>query len=136
MRYRLWSLVDAAAVSVFTTTATPTAPGGPLTGTLFSFTVYLAPGKVQTVAVATHASRTACAMPGPVPPRAPACRAKPRRDGCDQTSSSTQTGAWSEGFAPSRVSRSTPAPRSRSAACGLSRAWSMRMPWFLSQPFP
>ena len=45
-----------------------------------------------------------------------------------QTSSSTQTGTWSDGFSQARVKRSTPAATSRSAACGDSSRWSMRMP--------
>ena len=51
-----------------------------------------------------------------------------------QASSSIQTGTWSEGLMPRvasswpRTALSMPASTSRSAACGLSRRWSMRMP--------
>jgi hypothetical protein len=46
---------------------------------------------------------------------------------------STQTGTWSDGFSQARTWRSIPACRSRSAASGDSRMWSMRMPLFFCQ---
>jgi hypothetical protein len=45
-------------------------------------------------------------------------------------SNPTYTGTWSDGFSQPRTWRSTPASMSRSAACGDSSRWSMRMPLF------
>ena len=46
---------------------------------------------------------------------------------------STQTGTWSDGFSQERTCLSMPAVGSRSAACGDSSRWSMRMPQFFCQ---
>ena len=48
-------------------------------------------------------------------------------------SRSTQTGTWSDGLSQERTWRSMPASTSRSAACGDSSRWSMRMPSSLAQ---
>ena len=47
--------------------------------------------------------------------------------------SSTVTGTWSDGFSRPRRCFCTEAETSRSAACGESRRWSMRMPKFRDQ---
>ena len=49
------------------------------------------------------------------------------------SSRSAQTGTWSDGFSQPRTCLSTPAAISRSAACGDSSRWSMRMPSFFCQ---
>ena len=50
-----------------------------------------------------------------------------------QRARSIQTGTWSDGFSQPRTCLSMPAPTSRSAACGDSSRWSMRMPSFFCQ---
>ena len=49
------------------------------------------------------------------------------------TSSSIHTGTWSDGRSQARTCLSMPAVTSRSAACGESSRWSMRMPLFFCQ---
>lgn len=50
-----------------------------------------------------------------------------------QASRSIQTGTWSLGLSLARSSRSMPRSMSRSAACGDSSTWSMRIPLSLCQ---
>jgi peptidoglycan/LPS O-acetylase OafA/YrhL len=62
-------------------------------------------------------------------PSAPDCgRGSPRVRSPDYSSNSTFTGAWSEGRAQSRASRSTCIEVAASASAGLTQTWSSRRP--------
>ena len=109
--------------------------GGVLTGDLGTSLAYKTPvagmilARVQvSLPLALMALGLAVAVAFPVGMLAARRRGGPAGSPTPQASRSIQTGTWSLGFSVPRWSRSMPAPRIRSAACGDSRMWSMRMP--------